>query len=469
LDHQQLDFVAFQLKSRLRELDRTLGRIDMSSANFGRIAVYAALLIGTLLSRAVSAESAPKPVPGLSKIEHIIVIYLENRSFDHLYGMFPGVEGLAQAGAAAPQVDKDGKRYVELPPFKNRAIDSSKPSLELPALPNKPFDLSQFVPMDRPLNASFEMANRYYTAQQAIDGGKMDKYVAIAGSAAMGYYDGRSLPMWQYAQQYVLADNFFQAAFGGSPANHFFLFCACVPTWTNAPAKIVAQVASDGTLAKDGVVTPDGYLVGGVPANLIDSAPLLTTPHIGNRLDAAGVSWTWYAGRWNIQKTLTPARPFLLFADMTAGTTGASKHIKDENDFFHDLKGAALPQVVFVKPAQNEHPSNMTGLLQDDKYVAELVKAVQDSSYWQSSVIIVTYDEGHSFWDHVAPPKIDRWGPGRRIPAIIISPFAKKGFVDHTQYDTTSILKLIETRFGLEPLGTRDAAAADLTAVFDLQ
>jgi len=437
--------------------------------NFGLVALCAALLSGTFVSLPANAEP-PKPVPGLNKIEHIIVIYLENRSFDHLYGTFPTAEGLAQAGAAAPQVDKDGKPYDALPPFKDRAIDSSKPSLELPPLPNKPFDLSQFIPIDRPLNASFEMANNYYQAQQAIDGGKMDRYVAISGSPAMGYYDGHSLPMWQYAQQYVLADHFFQAAFGGTAINHFLLFCACEPTWPNAPADIVAQVASDGTLVKDGVVTPDGFIINNLrPAEVATSAPLQTTPHIGNRLDAAGVSWVWYSGNWNNQKNRTPPRPFLLFKDLTIGTPGERKNVKDESDFVSDLNGGTLPQVVFVKPADNEHPNSMSGLLHDDKHAAELVRAVEDSSYWKSSVIIVTYDEGHSFWDHVAPPKVDRWGPGRRIPAIIISPFAKKSFVDHTQYDTTAILKLIETRFGLEPLGTRDGASADLTAALNLQ
>lgn len=360
--------------------------------------------------------------------------------------------------------------YSTLPPFKDRALDSSKPSLELPALPNKPFDLAQFNPIDRPLNASFEIGNNFYQAQEAIDGGKMDKYVAVSGSPSMGYYDGHLLPMWQYAQQFVLADHFFQAAFGGTGANHFLLFCACTPTWPNAPADIVAQVATDGTLVKDGLVTPDGYLINNPRTpEIADTAPLQTMPHIGNRLDAAGVSWAWYTFGWNSQKSRHVTRPFLLFKDLTTGTPGERKHIKDENDFVSDLKDGTLPQVIFVKPAQAEHPNRMTGLLQDDKHTADLVKAVQDSSYWQDSVIIVAYDEGHSFWDHVAPPKIDRWGPGRRVPAIIISPFAKKGFVDHTQYDTTAILKLIETRFGLEPLSTRDAAAADMTTALNLQ
>jgi phospholipase C len=408
------------------------------------------------------AVAAPAPVPGLQKIDHIVVIYLENRSFDHLYGLFPGADGLANARTAALQVDAHGKPYAALPAFAN-AIDPTKPALELPALPNAPFDLARFMPIDRPLNAAFEEANTYYAAQRAINGGKMDGYVAIAGSAAMGYYDGRALPLWEFAQEYVLADRFFQGAFGGTGMNHFFLFAGGVPVWPNAPADVVADVAPDGTLVKDGVVTPDGFIVNNLSAEQLKRAPLQTTPHIGNRLDAAGISWAWYAGY-----TTVAAQPFLLFADVTAGTPGAKAHVRAESDFLADLKAGTLPQVAFVKPLENEHPKEFTGLLEGDRHAADLVRAVQDSAYWNSSVIVVTYDEGHSFWDHVAPPKIDRWGPGRRVPAIVVSPFAKRRFVDHAQYDTTSILKLIETRFGLAPLGPRDAAAADLTAALNL-
>ena len=424
-----------------------------------------ALLLGSTALGAfpLPAMSAPKPVPGLNKIEHIIVIYLENRSFDHLYGAFPGANGLAQAVGSAPQVDLAGKRYEALPVFSNRPLEAGKPTLELPSLPNAPFDLAKFVPMDKPLNAAFEQANSYYRGRQAINGGKMDSYVAIAGSPAMGYYDGSRLQMWQYAQEYVLADNFFQAGFGGTAMNHFLLFSGAIPTWPNAPADLVAQLAPDGTLVKDGLVSPDGYIINNLSAEVAEKAPLQTMPHIGNRLDAAGVSWAWYSGGSTIAQ-----RPYLLFRDLAAGTPGA-KHIKGgEDQFVADLKGGGLPQVAFMKPQENEHPKESQGLIDGDKHVVELIKAVQDSPYWKSSVIVVTYDEGHSFWDHVAPPVVDRWGPGRRVPALVISPFAKKKFVDHTRYDTTSILKLIETRFGLEPLGPRDAAAADLTAALKL-
>ena len=410
------------------------------------------------------AGAVPKPVRGLNKIDHIIVIYLENRSFDHLYGLFPGADGLAHAGSAAPQADPDGKPYGMLPAFTNHPLDKARASLELPALPNKPFDLAPFVALDRPLNASFEQANNYYQAQRAINGGKMDGYVAVSGSPVMGYYDGSSMALWQYAKEFVLADRFFQAAFGGTGMNHAFLFSGAPARWPSAPAEYVAQLAPGGALIKDGLVTPDGFIVNNLTPEIAAGVPLLTTPHIGNRLDAAGVTWAWYAGG-NTQSQ----RPYLMWKDVAPGSPGWQKNVRDdESVFVADLKRGTLPQVAFVKPLENEHPKEMAGLLDADRRAADLVRAVQDSAYWKSSVIIVTYDEGHSFWDHVAPPKVDRWGPGRRIPALVISPFAKKRFVDHTPYDTTSILKLIETRFGLEPLGPRDAAAADLTNALSL-
>ena len=424
-----------------------------------------ALLAGgaALTSLGLPAAAAPQPVRGLNKIDHIVVIYLENRSFDHLYGLFPGADGLANAAAAPPQTDANGTPYDLLPAF-DKPIDPARPSLRLPPLPNRPFDLAAFVKTADPLNAAFETANEYYLAQAAIHGGKMDRYATISGSPAMGYYDGSQLPMWRYAQEYVLCDRFFQAGFGGTGMNHFMLFTGSVPRWPGAPEQFVAQIAADGTVVRDGLVTPDGFLVDNLTAAAGKAMPLLDLPHIGSRLSGAGVTWAWYAAA---NATLA-RRPFHALADLAPGTPGERDHIKDESVFLADLAGGTLPQVAIVKPGMCEHPSEMTGLFAADRHAADLVDAVVQSPYWKSSVVVVTYDEGHSFYDHVAPPKIDRWGPGRRIPALVISPFAKKRHVDHTTYDTTSILKLIETRFALEPLGPRDAAAADLTAALNL-
>jgi len=101
-----------------------------------------------------------------------------------------------------------------------------------------------------------------------------------------------------------------------------------------------------------------------------------------------------------------------------------------------------------------------------DKDVVDVIQRIENSAMWGKTAIIVTYDENGGLWDHVAPPKVDRWGPGSRIPVIVISPFAKRGFIDHTQYDNTSVLKLIENRFKLEPLTDRDAKADGLSNAF---
>ena len=126
-----------------------------------------------------------------------------------------------------------------------------------------------------------------------------------------------------------------------------------------------------------------------------------------------------------------------------------------------------MPAVAFVKPLgeNNEHPGYAT-LAKGQQHVADLVAAIQASPQWKSTAIIVTYDDFGGRWDHVAPPKVDRWGPGTRVPALLISPFAKKGTVNHEVFDTTSILKLIETRWNLKPLSDRDAKAGDLLTAF---
>ena len=127
-----------------------------------------------------------------------------------------------------------------------------------------------------------------------------------------------------------------------------------------------------------------------------------------------------------------------------------------------------MPTVSFYKPVgeDNEHPG-YASIAAGDARVADVLYRLATSPMFQSMAIIVTYDENGGFWDHVPPPVIDRWGPGARVPAIVISPFAKRGFVDRTPYDTTSILRLIETRWGLPPLTDRDARANNLLGAFD--
>jgi acid phosphatase len=154
--------------------------------------------------------------------------------------------------------------------------------------------------------------------------------------------------------------------------------------------------------------------------------------------------------------------------------------MKDYDDLLADAAAGRLPQVAFYKPQGNlnQHPG-YASLADGDQHIADLVAKLKASPQWNNMVIVVTYDEFGGAWDHVAPPKGDLLGPGARIPAIVISPFAKMGTVDHTQYDTASILRLITRRFDLEILpgiAMRDRALAqhaefpmgDLTNALDL-
>jgi phospholipase C len=428
--------------------------------------------------------AADRPA-GMEKIRHVVVIYLENRSFDHLYGLFPGANGLSNAAAAATQTDRDGNRYATLPPAllthpKPPVADARFPD----NLPNRPFDIAPYVPLDQKTS---DLTHLFYHNQMQINGGRNDRFAAIsnAGALAMGYYDGRSLPLWKYAEQYTLADNFYQAAFGGSFLNHFWLICACTPRYPDAPADMRAQLDDSGKLLKDGSITPDGYAVNTIQSNYMPhrasitdkrkTLPPQTSPTIGDRLTEKNIGWAWYSGGWNDALSGWPAptfqfhhQPFAYFSNYADGSENKARHLKDESDFLNAIERGTLPPVAFYKPLgiHNEHPG-YADVMTGEKHVADIIKRIERSPMWPNTAIIVTYDENGGFWDHAAPPQGDRWGPGTRIPAIIISPFAKRGHVDHTQYDTTSILKFIETRFGLEPLGERDAKANGLMGAFD--
>jgi acid phosphatase len=419
---------------------------------------------------------------GLQKLNHIVVIYQENWSFDSLYGKFPGANGLGNAADTTPQVDKDGKPYVTLPQPQNTSFNPAVPDPRFPTdLPVQPFDTTQFV---GPNQQTGDLVHRFYQEQYQIDGGTMDQFVAWSDAAGlvMSYYDATNMPEGKLAQQFTLMDNFFHSAFGGSFLNHQFLICACVPTWPDAPESIVAQVDASGMMVKDGQVTPDGFAVNTSysvntphPASATALLPSQTAATIGDRLSEKGIPWAWYSGGWNTAVLGHPDplfqahhQPFAYYANYADGTPGRTDHLRDESDFYTDVAAGRLPAVSFVKPLgpDNEHPGYAT-LQNGQLHVADLISAIQNSPAWDDTAIIITYDEHGGRWDHVPPPVIDHWGPGLRVPTIIISPFARKGFVDHTQYETASILKLIETRWQLEPLSTRDAAAGDLLTAFD--
>jgi phospholipase C len=439
-----------------------------------------ALLALCLLPTLAFADDAPPP--GLGKVQHIVVLYLENHSFDNLYGLYPGANGLENAKDAAPQVDAAGQPYATLPPVLSGEGKPAPDPRFPPDLPNAPFSLMPYL---RTGDLTADMKHRFYQEQAEINGGKMDGYVrdADAGALPMGYYDGSGLPLWKYAQQYALGDNYFHGAFGGSFLNHFWLVCACTPVFPNPPDDLVAK--RDGSkLLRDGAVTPDGFAVNtlmpfaGPRTYKTDDAhalPLQTMPTIGDRLSEKGVDWAWYGGGYNDAMAGHPAKlfevhhqPFLYFANYARGSDGAAKHLKDEADFVKAIDTDSLPPVSFWKPfgEDDEHPG-YASVLKGDQHTADILDCIRNSPEWAGTLVIVTYDENGGQWDHAAPPARDKWGPGTRVPLIVVSPFARPGMVDHTQYDTLSILKLIELRYGLAPLTEADAKAAPMLGMLD--
>jgi phospholipase C len=380
-------------------------------------------------------------------------------------------------------------------------------------LPLIPYDFTNYIAAAA---LTGDIVHRFYHEQLQIDNGlleakngDLDKFVTWSDNPGLvlSYIDATNLPEGQLAQEYTLCDRFFHSAYGGSFLNHQWLVAAASPPWTTAiPTGWLSSYDSVNKILADNQLTSDGkYAVNttqpllapfspGTPTtkrlliNNTDPSQPGYTPNIGNRLDDAEINWRWYSGGWNDALAnnvaasnelfqfhhqpfayYTKYAPFLtaLTADyspltppkLNPATTGPNAHLQDEQNFFTDVATGELPPVSFVKPLgpNNEHPGyadEVTG----QKHVAELVAAVRKSKIWRDCVIVITYDENGGRWDHVVPPvRPDGWGVGVRVPAIVISPFARRGCIDSTEYETVSILKLIERRFQLAPLSARDA------------
>ena len=469
------------------------------------------------------------------QVKTVVVIYAENRSFNNLFADFPGVEKplSALSGAEAQQRDRDGSLLTSLPPTWGGVLQVGPQTVDgvtYPSevqfqenLPNAPFALKGPNAEDLPLSlVTRDLWHVFYQNQMQINGGKNDNFVAWgdSGGLVMGHYaqSRYSLRLWDVAKEFVLCDNFFQGAFGGSFLNHQYLISATAPFYPNAAQSLAkAQIA---TLQSDdpadprlkpldkspasamtgppqfgpSALTPDGYGVNTLappywptwirdPQNPDYSKPDLpnvlvpqTHEHIGDKLSKKNVDWAWYAGAW--QATLDQFKdsggipkipnfqyhhqPFNYFKQQgPENRAERDKRLRDgglgdeasTNTFFADAQAGKLPAVSFYKPQGNLNMhAGYADVASGDRHIARALKVLQESPQWKNMVVVVTVDENGGWWDHVAPPKGDRWGPGTRIPALVVSPFARKGTVDHTVYDTASILRLITRVFQLEKL-----------------
>ena len=520
-------------------------RVDTSRRRF--LGGAAVLGVGATLSACGNTSEAPSPPVARpltpqeldkalrEQVKTVVVIYAENRSFNNLFADFPGVEKPLSALTAKDfqQRDRDGSVLSALPPSWGGVLQVGPQTVDgvtYPSevqfqenLPNAPFALKGPQGEDLPLSlVTRDLWHVFYQNQMQINGGKNDGFVAWgdSGGLVMGHYaqSRYALRLWDVAKEFVLCDNFFQGAFGGSFLNHQYLISATAPFYPNAAQSVAkAQIATlqsddpSGTRLKPldtspasamtgppqfgpSALTPDGYGVNTLappywptwirdPQNPDYSKPDLpnvlvpqTHEHIGDKLSKKNIDWAWYAGAW--QATLEQFKdsggipkipnfqyhhqPFNYFKQQgPQNPAERARRLRDgglgdessTNRFFADAQAGKLPAVSFYKPQGNLNMhAGYADVASGDRHIARALKVLQESPQWKNMVVVVTVDENGGWWDHVAPPQGDRWGPGSRVPALVVSPFARKGTVDHTVYDTASILRLITRVFQLETL-----------------
>ena len=399
-------------------------------------------------------------------INHIIYIIQENITFDHYFGTYPGADGIP---ADLKLAFRPGGK-ADVSPF----------HLDKTAIPhdlNHSWQAAQTAynggKMDGFLWAEWPRALRYYwrgeipktnpeeiTPVEDMHGGRAPMFIPNVRNGQLvgkkptsppvgrppdwvlntvSYYDYHEIPnYWDYARRYTLCDRFFSSLTGPSEPNHLYTVAAQSGGLVNNPGPDIRR--------REGVY------------NFKTAAELL---------QSNGISWKYYDAKPNPQQH-TLWNPLPGFKSFAPGSE-LIKNLAPLADFFTDIKNSRLPSVCWIVPTgpDSEHPpfDSARGMW----YVTGLVNAIMDSPYWKDTAIIVTWDDFGGFYDHVAPPKVDKYGYGFRVPALVISPYARAGFVDHTQFDFTSPLKLIETRFHLPALTDRDRAANDMLSCFDFK
>ena len=363
------------------------------------------------------ARAAAQPEPR-TPIRHIVTLMQENHSFDNYFGTFPGADGLPP-GTCMPVNPQKGP----------------KPCI-------KPFRLGGKAVQD--------LGHTHSVFATQYNGGKLDGFLrsgVLEGIGVqpnvMGHYDGRDLPFyWNIAKSYVLFDRFFTSAAAGSVQNHMF--------WvTGRPGSAIDVIPHNG--------------FGDIPT-------------IFDRLERRGIPWKFYVQNY---------RPEITYRSRGFGDSGAQpvwvpllaynryidnprlfSHIVDLSEYFRDLRNGTLPAVSYIVPAgSSEHPPG--NIHAGERYVRTLINALQQSSAWSRSAFTWTYDDWGGWYDHVRPPQVDPYGYGFRAPALLVSPYARKGYVDHTTLDFTSILRFIEDNWSLPPLARRDARANSISSAFD--
>jgi phospholipase C len=510
------------------------------------LCLIASLVAGPVTTPAAFAGNVPTATP----IKHIVIIFNENRSFDHYFGTYPWAlnpKGEPQFHAAknTPTVNGLGN------PFVGSALLNNNPNLN----PENGAGAANPFRLDRS-QANTEDMNHGYTAEQlAFDHGLMDLFPLNTGSAGpppaappatvlttgqvMGYFDGNTVTaMWNYAQHYAINDNSFGTDFGPSTVGAINL----ISGQNNGVVKVRngdGDIIPDGSGGRTNIGDPDPW--GDVCSG--NEQAQMGGQNIGDLLNGAGITWGWFAGGFNLSivnsdgstgcsrastSALVPAlgsqtdysphhTPFQYYAStanptharptsvQTIGTTDAANHNYDVQDFFAAVSAGNFPAVSFLKPIrlQDAHPGN-SDPLDEQQFIVEVANFLQGQPEWSSTALVILYDDSDGWYDHQMGPIVNtsatnadaltggsrcgtgatalpgvnpatlhaqgRCGYGPRQPLLVISPWSKHNFVDHTVTDQTSVIRFIEDNWlGGKRIGqgSFDALANSIASMFD--
>ncbi|HUA66736.1 MAG TPA: alkaline phosphatase family protein [Alphaproteobacteria bacterium] len=439
-----------------------------------------AILAALALTPAVIAEDA-KNIP----VKHFIYIIQENITFDHYFGTYPGADGIP-AGVKLSYMPGGDTIYTPFHLHRTSIPHDLNHSWQAAHVDYNDGKMDGFIRGEWPMAVAYYWKGPLPTVdpedifpedddpelvQEDLTlanyggrrGGRQNNRAAEAEAIAAGnlptrhratppagpppnwvtntlsYYDWHEIPnYWEYARRYTLCDAFFSSLEGPSEPNHLYTVAAQSGGLVNNPGR--------GIVGEDGVY------------NFTTLAELLqNSKH----------SWKYYDEKKN-PKAHSLWNPMPGFKRISSSPEMMS-HLVSLDEFYADAKADQLPEVCWIVPtaADSEHPpaDSARGMW----HVTGLVNAIMQSKAWKDSVIIVTWDDYGGFYDHVPPPQVDKYGYGFRVPALIISPWSKPGYICHVHYDFTSPLKLIEDHYRLPSLATRDAAANNMLDCFDFK
>ncbi len=500
-------------EARASNVHSVLERLDQPMKQlfkFGVAMVLMALLLGTVsVSAAPVQQQAATWRATTTPIQHLVVIFDENVSFDHYFGTYP--VALNPAGEPAFHARRGTPTVNGLGP----TLLTHNPNLANP----QRLDRSQALTCDQD--------HGYTDEQKAFDHGLMDSFVqSVAGgsctdkSIVMDYYDGNTVTaLWNYAQHFALNDNSFGTTFGPSTPGALNLISG--QTHGATPANI-PNLVSNGTVISDARPAFDDCSVGATVS--------LSGRNVGDLLNAKGITWGWFQGGFRptainngkavcgtthqniggatVTDYIPHHEPFQYYQStanphhlppssvLMIGRTDQANHQYDLADFWAALAAGRLPAVSFLKAAayQDGH-AGYSDPLDEQHFLVDTINRLERSPYWESTAVIIAYDDSDGWYDHVMGPIVNhsadatydaltgpgqcgtpqpgaypgRCGYGPRLPLLVVSPFAKVNVVDHTLTDQTSILRFIEDNWQLGRIGDQsyDELAGPLTGMFD--